>query len=188
VPLLEGLDGVNKMSKSLGNYIGVTDTADDMFGKVMSISDELMWRYFDLLSFRPNADLERFRREVAEGRNPMEMKIELATEITARFHDQTLAQHALERFRARSQLGQVPENVPKRTVIIATASIGIAALLKQCGLVASTSAAFRLIEQGGIRIDSQKVTDAKASVNAGKAYLIQVGKRTFEEITLVHHE
>ncbi len=185
MPLLEGLDGVNKMSKSLGNYIGVTEPADDMFGKLMSISDELMWRYFDLLSFRPNAELAKFKQEVAGGRNPMEVKIELALEITARFHDQTTAQRALEHFRARSQLGQVPDNVPKRVVNIDAASIGVAALLKQCGLTSSTSAAYRLMEQGGVRIDSQKVTDPKASVNSGKTYLIQVGKRVFEEITII---
>ena len=185
MPLLEGLDGVNKMSKSLGNYIGVTEPADDMFGKLMSISDELMWRYFDLLSFMPNAELAKFKQEVAGGRNPMEVKIELALEITARFHDQNSAQLALEHFRARSQLGQVPDNVPKRVVNIDAASIGVAALLKQCGLTSSTSAAYRLMEQGGVRIDSQKVTDPKASVNSGKTYLIQVGKRVFEEITII---
>ncbi len=185
MPLLEGLDGVNKMSKSLGNYIGVTEPADDMFGKLMSISDELMWRYFDLLSFMPNAELAKFKQEVAGGRNPMEVKIELALEITARFHDQNSAQLALEHFRARSQLGQVPDNVPKRVVNIDAASIGVAALLKQCGLTSSTSAAHRLMEQGGVRIDSQKVTDPKASVNSGKTYLIQVGKRVFEEITII---
>jgi tyrosyl-tRNA synthetase len=185
MPLLEGLDGINKMSKSLGNYIGVTEAPDDMFGKLMSISDELMWRYFDLLSFRPNAELAQFKQDVSSGRNPMEVKIELALEITARFHDHALAQRALENFRARSQLGQVPENVPKRTVNISTPSIGVATLLKQCGLVSSTSAAYRLMEQGGVRIDSQKVTDTKASVNSGATHLFQVGKRVFEEITVI---
>jgi tyrosyl-tRNA synthetase len=187
MPLLEGLDGVNKMSKSLGNYIGVTDAADDMFGKLMSISDDLMWRYFDLLSFRTNAELEKLKLEVAEGRNPMEVKFELALEITARFHDQAAANRALENFRARSQLGQTPENVPTRTVSIPTSTIGVAALLKQCGLVPSTSAAFRLIEQGGVRIDSQKITDIKASVNSGATHLFQVGKRVFEQITIVQN-
>ncbi|MFL6578685.1 MAG: tyrosine--tRNA ligase [Povalibacter sp.] len=185
MPLLEGLDGVNKMSKSLGNYIGVTEPADDMFGKLMSISDELMWRYFDLLSFRSNAELSKFKQEVAEGRNPMDVKFELALELTARFHDQSAAQLAFEHFRARSQQGKVPENVPKRTISIANSTIGVAALLKQCGLISSTSAAFRLMEQGGVRIDSQKVTDTKASVNSGRTYLFQVGKRVFEEITIV---
>ncbi|MBB6095654.1 tyrosyl-tRNA synthetase [Povalibacter uvarum] len=184
MPLLEGLDGVNKMSKSLGNYIGVTETPDSMFGKLMSISDELMWRYFDLLSFRPNAELAKFRQDVAEGRNPMELKIELALEITARFHDSAAASQALDNFRARSQRREVPENVPKRTVTIENDSIGVAALLKQCGLVESTSAAFRLMQQGGVRLNDEKITDTKASVKAGGTYLFQVGKRVFEEITL----
>lgn len=186
MPLLEGLDGVNKMSKSLGNYIGVTEAPDDMFGKLMSISDALMWRYFDLLSFRSNAELVKFRQEITEGRNPMEIKFALAMEITARFHGEAIAEKAHENFRARSQRGEVPDDVPKRTVQIPGSSIGIAALLKQCGLVASTSAAFRLIEQGGVRVNAQKVTDTKASVNSGETYLFQIGKRVFEEITLVH--
>jgi len=188
MPLLEGLDGVNKMSKSLGNYIGVTESANDMFGKLMSISDDLMWRYFDLLSFRPNADLAKFRVEIAAGRNPMDVKFALALEITERFHSSSAAHAAHEQFRARSQRGEVPENVPKRTVNIASDTIGIATLLKQCGLVPSASAAFRLMEQGGIRVNSEKVTDAKTSLNSGATYLVQVGKRVFEEITIVRQQ
>ncbi|HEY6642611.1 tyrosine--tRNA ligase [Povalibacter sp.] len=184
MPLLEGLDGVNKMSKSLGNYIGVTDAPDDMFGKLMSISDDLMWRYFDLLSFRPNAQLASFRREVTDGRNPMEVKFELALEITARFHDDAAAKLAYERFRSRSQKGEVPDDVPKRTVTISADSIGVAALLKQCGLVESTSAAFRLMGQGGVRLNGEKVSDPKTAVKSGATYLFQVGKRVFEEITI----
>jgi tyrosyl-tRNA synthetase len=187
MPLLEGLDGVNKMSKSLGNYIGVTETPDSMFGKIMSISDELMWRYFDLLSFRSNTELAKFRQEVADGRNPMELKIALALEITARFHDSAAASHALESFRARSQRREVPDSVPQRTVAIESDSIGVAALLKQCGLVESTSAAFRLMQQGGVRLNEEKITDTKASVKAGGTYLFQVGKRVFEEITITRH-
>ena len=186
MPLLEGLDGVNKMSKSLGNYIGVTEPPDDMFGKLMSISDVLMWRYFDLLSFRPNAEIGRFKEEVASGRNPMEVKLALAAEITERFHGAAAAKQAHEHFRARSQQRAVPENVAKRTVAIDGSNIGVAALLKQCGLVASTTAAFRLMEQGGIRINTEKVTDTKATLDSGTTYLVQVGKRVFEEITLVH--
>jgi tyrosyl-tRNA synthetase len=185
MPLLEGLDGVNKMSKSLGNYIGVTEAPDDMFGKLMSISDDLMWRYFDLLSFRPNADLEKFRREAAEGRNPMEVKFELAREITTRFHDSAAAGLAYNHFRSRSQKGEVPEDLPKRTVNISSDSIGVAALLKQCGLVESTSAAFRLMGQGGVRLNGEKISDPKTSVKAGATYLFQVGKRVFAEISLV---
>ncbi len=185
MPLLEGLDGVNKMSKSLGNYIGVTEAPDDMFGKLMSISDDLMWRYFDLMSFRPNAELAKLKQEVADGRNPMEVKFELAQEITARFHDVAAAKTAYEHFRARSQKGEIPEDLPKRTVRIAAESIGVAALLKQCGLVESTSAAFRLMGQGGVRLNGEKIADPKLSVKAGSTYLFQVGKRVFEEITLV---
>lgn len=185
MPLLEGLDGVNKMSKSLGNYIGVNEEPDAMFGKLMSISDDLMWRYFDLLSFRSNAQLETLKREVATGRNPMDVKFELAREITGRFHGANAAEKAYGNFRARSQRGEVPDNIPRRTVSVAGNSIGVAALLKQCGLVASTSAAFRLIEQGGIRINSEKVTDTKIAVAAGATYLFQIGKRVFEEITVV---
>jgi tyrosyl-tRNA synthetase len=184
-PLLEGLDGVNKMSKSLGNYIGVTESPDDMFGNLMSISDVLMWRYFDLLSFRPNAEIEKLKEEVASGRNPMEVKLALAGEITERFHGAAAAKQAYEHFRSRSQQRAIPENVAKRTVAISGTNIGIAALLKQCGLVASTTAAFRLMEQGGVRINSEKVTNTKAALNAGATYLVQVGKRQFEEITLV---
>jgi len=186
MPLLEGLDGVNKMSKSLGNYIGVTEPADDMFGKVMSISDDLMWRYFDLLSFRPNAELAKFRQDVADGRNPMEVKFDLAREITERFHGAAAAKQAHEHFRAHSQKGEIPQDVPKRTVAITTDTIGIAALLKQCGLVASTSAAFRLMGQGGVRLNGEKISDTKAVVKVGATYLFQVGKRVFEEITIVH--
>ncbi len=184
MPLLEGLDGVNKMSKSLGNYVGVAEAADDMFGKLMSISDTLMWRYFDLLSFRSNAELAKLRAEVESGRNPMEVKFELAGEITARFHGADAAKRAREHFGARSQQREIPVEIPKRTETIDGAEIGIAALLKQCGLVPSTSHAFRLIEQGGIRLNNEKVTNTKATVSVGASYLFQVGKRAFVEITL----
>jgi tyrosyl-tRNA synthetase len=185
MPLLEGLDGVNKMSKSLGNYIGVTEAPDSMFGKLMSISDELMWRYFDLLSFRANAELEKLRAEVAGGRNPMQVKFELAQEITARFHGAAPAEAAIESFRARSQRGEAPEQIPQRTESISGTVIGIANLLKQAGLVASTSAAYRLMEQGGIRMNGEKVVDTKATVSAGATYVFQIGKRVFQEITVV---
>jgi tyrosyl-tRNA synthetase len=184
MPLLEGLDGVNKMSKSLGNYIGVTEPPDDMFGKLMSISDELMWRYFDLLSFRSNAELSKLRAEVADGRNPMEAKIELALEITARFHGNEAARKARENFAARSQHREIPQDVPTRIEHIDGKEIGLAALLKQCALVPSTSQAFRLIEQGGVRVNNEKVTSTKATIAAGASYLVQVGKRVFVEIDL----
>lgn len=185
MPLLEGLDGINKMSKSLGNYIGVTEAPDDMFGKLMSISDALMWRYFDLLSFRANVELAKFKAEIAQGRNPMEVKFELAREITARFHGAEAAVRAHENFTARSQKREVPEEVQKLSATISGPAIGVGSLLKQCGLVPSTSAAFRLMEQGGVRLNGEKIADTKATLSAGSTYLFQVGKRVFAEITVL---
>ena len=188
MPLLEGLDGVNKMSKSLGNYIGVSEPPDDIFGKVMSISDELMWRYFELLSFRSNAELRALRQSIEQGRNPMEAKFELADEVTARFSGAAAAKTAHENFVARSQRREVPDAIDKRVEQISEPTISVAHLLKQAGLVASTTAAFRLMEQGGIRINGEKVTDTKATVSAGSTSLYQVGKRSFTEITVTQRE
>jgi tyrosyl-tRNA synthetase len=185
MPLLEGLDGVNKMSKSLGNYIGVTELPDDMFGKLMSISDELMWRYFELLSFRPNADIAKLKAEIAQGRNPMDVKFELAREITARFHGGAAAERAHENFTARSQKREQPTDIPIRTEIVTEPTVPVARLLKQAGLVESTSAAHRLMEQGGVRVNGEKVADTKAVLSAGESYLLQVGKRVFAKIDLV---
>lgn len=185
MPLLEGLDGVNKMSKSLGNYIGVTEAPANMFGKLMSISDDLMWRYFDLLSFRANAELASLRREVSEGRNPMTVKIELAREITARFHGAAAAEKAHQDFSTRSQKGEVPEDIPERTIAIDGDSIGLMVLLKQCALISSSTAGYRLLEQSGIRIDGEKASDPKASLRVGATYLLQVGKRGIAKVTLV---
>jgi len=185
MPLLEGLDGVNKMSKSLGNYIAVTDPPDDMFGKVMSVSDELMWRYFDLLSFRSNAELAELRDAVVAGRNPMAAKVELATEITARFHGSAAANRAQENFRSRSQRKELPTDVATRVEEIEEPTISLARLLKQVGLVESTSAASRLIEQGGVKIDGEKVETSKTVIRPGPARLFQVGKRGFLRIEVV---
>jgi tyrosyl-tRNA synthetase len=185
MPLLEGLDGVNKMSKSLGNYIGVNEDPDSMFGKLMSISDALMWRYFELLSFRPNAELATLRRQLEEGRNPMEIKFELAMEITTRFGGAAAAEQARQNFSSRSQRRETPENIEKKTVEIAGATIGIAALLKQAGLAESTSAATRLIQQGAVRIDGEKVEDIKVAIEPGPVRLFQVGKRGFAQIEVV---
>ncbi|HKS53700.1 MAG TPA: tyrosine--tRNA ligase [Steroidobacteraceae bacterium] len=185
MPLLEGLDGVNKMSKSLGNYIAVTDAPDDMFGKLMSVSDELMWRYFDLLSFRSNAELGELRSAIAAGRNPMAAKVELAKEITARFHGAAAADRAEETFRSRSQKREVPANVATRVEEIDEPTISVARLLKQAGLVESTSAANRLIEQGGVRIDGEKVENPKTVVGPGPTRLFQAGKRGFMRIEVV---
>ena len=184
-PLLEGLDGVNKMSKSLGNYIGVTEDADSMFGKLMSISDELMWRYFELLSFRSNAELDGLRRQLAEGRNPMEIKFELALEITTRFAGAAAAEQARQNFSSRSQRRELPENIETRTVAIEGESIGLAALLKQAGLSEGTAAANRLIQQGAVRIDGEKVEDIKTTLSPGPAKLFQVGKRSFARVAVV---
>jgi tyrosyl-tRNA synthetase len=188
MPLLEGLDGVNKMSKSLGNYIGVTEAPDSMFGKLMSISDELMWRYFELLSFRPNAELASFRRQVEEGRNPMEIKFELALEITARFAGAAAAEQARHNFAARSQRREVPQDVQDLKLTIAGTIIPVAALLKQANLAPSTSAASRLIEQGGVRLNGEKISNPRAEVSSGHTYLFQVGKRTFAQIEVVSGE
>lgn len=185
MPLLEGLDGVNKMSKSLGNYIGVNDDPDSMFGKLMSISDELMWRYFDLLSFRPNAELATLRQSIADGRNPMEVKFELAMELTARFAGAAGAEQARQNFTSRSQRRETPENIETKTIAIESASIGIAAAIKQVGLAESTSAANRLIQQGAVRIDGARVEDIKLQLEPGPARLFQVGKRGFAYIEIV---
>jgi tyrosyl-tRNA synthetase len=185
MPLLEGLDGVNKMSKSLGNYIAVTDSPDDMFGKLMSVSDELMWRYFDLLSFRSNAELVELRKVVDAGRNPMTVKFELANEITGRFHGVPSAEQAQQNFRSRSQKRETPIEVPTRSVVIEEATISLTRLLKQVGLAESASAAHRLIEQGAVKIDGEKVENAKSVVEPAPARLFQVGKRGFLRIEVV---
>jgi tyrosyl-tRNA synthetase len=185
LPLLEGLDGVNKMSKSLGNYIGVNEAPDSMFGKLMSISDELMWRYFELLSFRPNAELAALRQQLAQGRNPMEIKFELALEITTRFAGATAAEQARQNFSLRSQRREIPENIEKKTLAIDGASIGVGALLKQTGLAESTTAANRLIQQGAVRIDGERIEDIKTTIEPGPARLFQVGKRGFAHVEVV---
>ena len=185
MPLLEGLDGVNKMSKSLGNYIGITDAPDDMFGKLMSISDELMWRYFDLLSFRANADLEQLKREVEQGKNPRDAKFELGVELVSRFHGAGAGEQARDAFVARFQKGALPTDIPKKTVNVNGPSLGISQLLKQAGLAASTSAANRLLEQGAVRLNGDRITDTKLQMAAGAVYLLQVGKREIAEISLV---
>ncbi|HEX7081729.1 MAG TPA: tyrosine--tRNA ligase [Gammaproteobacteria bacterium] len=185
MPLLEGLDGVNKMSKSLGNYVGITDPPEEMFGKLMSISDELMWRYFDLLSFRPLAEIEKLRREAREGRNPRDIKFLLASEIVARFHDTASAEHALRRFVEIHRNRNTPDDLPLERIAADGGSLGIAHLLKRAGLVASTSEAFRLIDQGAVRLDGERVSDRALAVGAGDAHVLQVGKRRFARVLLV---
>ncbi|MBT8079383.1 MAG: tyrosine--tRNA ligase [Gammaproteobacteria bacterium] len=183
-PLLEGLDGVQKMSKSLGNYIGITDPAGDMFGKLMSISDELMWRYFELLSFRPLGDIEGLRKAVAEGRNPRDVKFELADEIVARFHDRKAAEAAHAEFVARFQKGAMPEDIEEVTVATRDGVLGIAYILKEAGLVSSTGEAFRMIKQGAVRVDGDRVEDRSTELEAGSAHIYQVGKRKFARVHL----
>jgi tyrosyl-tRNA synthetase len=179
LPLLEGLDGVQKMSKSLNNYVGITDTPDEMFGKLMSISDELMWRYFDLLSFRTNDEIADFRQQVADGANPRDIKFLLCEEIVERFHDRAAAVSARETFIARFRGGAMPEDIPEQELDTAGDGIGIAAALSQCGLTASNSEAFRMIQQGGVRIDGEKVSDRSLVLEAGFSGVLQVGKRKF---------
>jgi tyrosyl-tRNA synthetase len=184
MPLLEGLDGVNKMSKSLGNYIGITEPPDDMFGKLMSISDELMWRYFDLLSFRPNADIERLKREVAAGRNPRDVKFELGVEIVGRFHGAGSGERARDAFVARFSQGALPEDLVEVTLAAESGALGIAHVLKGAGLVPSTSEAFRQLKQGAVKVDGERVEDGALSFAAGSSHVFQVGKRRLARVTL----
>lgn len=184
VPLLEGLDGVQKMSKSLNNYIGITDAPNDMFGKVMSISDDLMWRYYDLLSFKPIAEISALKQQVEEGANPRDIKILLAKELIARFHDDDAAEKAHEDFIQRFQKNAIPDDMPSITVELTDGSIAIGHLLKEAGLVASTSDAMRMIKQGAVKIDGEKVNDTRLLLTEPTEKVYQVGKRKFARVTL----
>jgi tyrosyl-tRNA synthetase len=184
LPLLEGLDGVNKMSKSLDNYVGITEPPGEIFGKLMSISDDLMWRYYELLSFRPLDEVARLKRECGEGRNPREAKVMLAQEIVARFHSPQAAVEALVAFDARFRDHAAPENMPEVTLQTAGKSLPVAQLAKQAGLVDSTSEALRLIAQRGLRLDGEVVADKALTVAAGTTVVMQAGKRKFARITL----
>jgi len=185
VPLLEGLDGVQKMSKSLGNYIGITDAPGEMFGKIMSISDDLMWRYYDLLSFRPLADIAELKAQAAAGRNPRDIKIELAKEIIARFHDVAAAEAAHQDFIQRFSKNALPDDLPELTLTLTQAHIAIPQLLKEAGLVESTSEAMRMIKQGAVKRDGEhKIEDVKTEFAKGDVVTLQVGKRKFAKITL----
>ena len=184
MPLLEGLDGVNKMSKSLGNYIGITDAPNDMFGKIMSISDELMWRYFELLSFRPLTELKRFKQDVVQGVNPRDLKFLLAEELIARFHSQAAAVGAREDFIARFQKGAMPDEMDEIRLVAEGSGMPIASLLKAAGLIGSTSDALRMIQQGGVKVDGIKVEDRNLLIEKGITAVFQVGKRKFAKITL----
>lgn len=184
MPLLEGLDGVQKMSKSLDNYIGITDVPGQMFGKIMSISDNLMWRYFELLSFRTLDDIAGLKTSVDDGANPRDVKFELALELVERFHDAAAACAAKDEFIARFQQGAMPQDMPELSVAAQDGRLGIAHLLKKAGLVSSTSEAFRMIKQGAVRIDGVKVEDRGLEIEARSSCIYQVGKRKFARVNL----
>ncbi|RPI14920.1 MAG: tyrosine--tRNA ligase [Lysobacterales bacterium] len=184
MPLLEGLDGVNKMSKSLGNYIGITDPPDEMFGKLMSISDDLMWRYFELLSFRSNADVDGLRRGVAEGRNPRDVKFELGVEIVERFHGKGSGVAARDAFVARFQQGALPEDLAEVTLAAEAGALAIVQVLKGAGLVPSTSEAFRQLKQGAVRVDGERVEDGARTFASGSSHVFQVGKRRLARVKI----
>ena len=184
MPILEGLDGVQKMSKSLDNYIGIEDAPNDMFGKIMSISDDLMWRYFELLSFRPMAEINQFQHDVREGANPRDIKFLLAEEVITRFHDGKAAEAARQDFINRFAKGAMPDEMPETTVSLEHDTIGVAAMLKQAGLTTSTSESFRMIQQGAVKIDGEKVSDRGLELERGSVFVAQVGKRKFARITL----
>jgi tyrosyl-tRNA synthetase len=183
MPLLVGLDGINKMSKSLGNYVGISEEPRQIFGKLMSISDELMWSYIELLSFENLANVAKWREEVAQGRNPRDIKVLLAQEIVTRFHSKQAAVDALEEFEARFKQGVLPDDMPEITLTITDDDIGIAQMLKSAGLVASTSEALRMIAQGGVKLDGQKISDKGIKLKACTV-VAQVGKRKFARVTV----
>jgi tyrosyl-tRNA synthetase len=184
LPLLEGLDGVQKMSKSLDNYVGITEPPAEMFGKLMSISDELMWRYYDLLSFRPEAEIAQLKRECASGRNPRDAKVALAQEIVARFHSRAAAEHALAEFEARFRQGALPDEMPEVTLASLDGALPIAQIAKHAGIVESTSEALRLIAQRGLRVDGNVVADKGLTIKSGTTVVVQAGKRKFARVTV----
>lgn len=184
MPLLEGLDGTNKMSKSMGNYIGINEPPAEIFGKVMSISDELMWRYYELLSFKSVSELGAIRKAVAEGRNPRDVKIELAVELVSRFHGAAAGEAALADFIARFQKGVLPDEMPEVSIPAGPEGLPIGQILRQSGLTASTSEALRMIDQGGVRLNGERVVDKGLVLHAGETVVLQVGKRKFARVSL----
>lgn len=188
VPILEGLDGVQKMSKSLGNYIGIKDSPDDMFGKIMSVSDELMWRYFELLSFRPLSEVTALKTKVEQGGNPRDVKFLLAEEIIARFHDRNAASAAREAFIARFQRGAMPDEIPEKDVCAQGGEMPLPTLLRLAGLVDSSSEGARMVSQGAVRIDGERVEDKGLSLAVGASHVVQVGKRRFARVRIVKKE
>jgi tyrosyl-tRNA synthetase len=184
MPILEGLDGVQKMSKSLNNYIGISEAPDDMFGKIMSISDDLMWRYFELLSFRPMEEIDGFKQQVETGANPRDIKFLLGEELVARFHSEAEATQARENFIARFQKGAMPDDIPEVELSVDDGEMPIANVLKEAGLVSSTSEALRMIKQGAVKIDGNRVEDKALNIAKGSKNIYQVGKRRFANITI----
>jgi len=185
MPLLEGLDGVQKMSKSLGNFIGIHEPAEEMFGKLMSISDSLMWRYIDLLSFQTPAQIQTMKDSVEQGKNPRDIKVQFAQEIVERFHSRSAAIHAHEQFIARFKQGQMPEDFPEISVTSSDSAMPIANILKEAGLTKSTSEAFRMIKQGAVKIDGEKISDKNLTIQATETHIYQVGKRRFAKVTII---
>jgi tyrosyl-tRNA synthetase len=183
-PLLEGLDGVNKMSKSLGNYVGIAEAPAEIFGKLMSISDALMWRYIELLSFEPLGAVRQWRSDVEAGANPRDVKIRFAKEIVARFHSRAAAERAEEEFAQRFRLGQVPENMPEVTLQAPAGGLAVTQALKQAGLAPSVTEAVRNIEQGGVKLDGERLADKARKLAAGETVVVQVGKRKFSRIRI----
>jgi len=188
MPLLEGLDGVNKMSKSLGNYIGIAESPEDIFGKIMSISDTLMWRYYELLSFRPLHEVETLKTSVNEGRNPRDVKFELGVELVDRFHGLGKGAAARDAFIARFREGQLPDEMPEFTLSLEAGGAKLALILKEAQLVASTSAGYRMIEQGAVRVDGEKVSDRDLVIQMAGEMLIQVGKRAFARVKILNKQ
>jgi len=184
MPILEGLDGVNKMSKSLGNYIGIHEPPCEMFGKLMSVSDDLMWRYIELLSFQPMTQVAQWKKEASEGRNPRDIKVLLAQEIVTRFHSKAEAEGALADFEARFRQGAMPDEMPEITLAGGADGLPISQALKQAGLTASTSDALRMIDQGGVKLDGERLSDKALKLKAGETVVAQVGKRKFSRITV----
>ena len=184
VPILEGLDGKNKMSKSLDNYVGIDESPSEMFGKIMSISDELMWRWYELLSFKSIDEINALKAEQANGKNPRDIKIDLAKELIARFHDDQSANFAESNFINQFQKKNIPDDIEELSYTISESSIPLVNLLKDCGMTSSTSEAMRMIKQGAVRINEEKITDTKHAVSSGTSAIYQVGKRKFKKITL----
>ena len=184
VPILEGLDGKNKMSKSLNNYVGIDEAPNEMFGKIMSISDELMWRWFDLLSFKTTDEIKELKVDQTNGRNPRDIKIELAKELISRFHDEESADLAEINFINQFQKKNIPDDIEEISLVLSEGSIPLANLLKDCEMTSSTSEAIRMIKQGAVRIDEKKITDTKYKISSGTSAVYQVGKRKFKKITL----